>query len=300
MTTVSPVPPCAGGLCRAAKTHFAGKSTLEHIDRTTRVPTGDRPGRRARRFSLSVPNIAAALFLLAVLAAWQYFSQRMPAVLLPSPERVAGRFFSMWTTRGFTDYVGLTIYHVLAAVVLAVLAGLAIALLTYFAPVLNRAVYERLAPFLNSFPGVGWAYLGLIWFGITSGSVIFASAIAMVPLAIINIGAGLRALDTDIVEMAESMSRRRPRRVRMIILPLLLPYLTATVRLCFGVAWQIVLVVELLCGAKGLGSVISVARQRYWTDMIFAVVILVLALVFLIDRGVLARIQARIGKTFNG
>jgi NitT/TauT family transport system permease protein len=58
-------------------------------------------------------------------------------------------------------------------------------------------------------------------------------------------------------------------------------------------------VVELLCGAPGLGSVISIARQRYWTDMIFAVVALILILVFITDRLIFARLQYKIGKTYN-
>jgi NitT/TauT family transport system permease protein len=174
---------------------------------------------------------------------------------------------------------------------------LCIALLAYFFPVLRGAVYNRMAPFLNSFPGVAWAFLALIWFGINS--LIFSSTAAMLPLAVINLGAGLRELNPEMMEMSISFSRHTRRRIRRVMLPMMFPYMFATLRLCFGVSWQIVLIVELLCGAPGLGAVISVARQRYWTDMIFAVVALILIIVFITDRLIFAKLQYRIGKTYN-
>lgn len=248
------------------------------------------PGRR---------RLAALVFLLAVIGAWQIYSAAMPPVLIPSPGRVATRFVTMWSSAGFLAYAGATAFHVMLSILIAFTAGLSIALVAHFAPVLQAAVYERLAPFLNAFPGIGWAFLALIWFGINSKAVIFSSAAAMLPLAVINLGAGLRELNRETMEMSLSFSRHTGRRVRRVLLPMLFPYMFATLRLCFGVSWQIVLVVELLCGAPGLGAVISVARQRYWTDMIFAVVLLILAVVFLIDRLLLAKLQDRIGKTYH-
>ncbi len=244
-------------------------------------------------------NIAVLVFLLAVFAAWQIYSSFMPPVLIPSPARVADRFISMWSDPGFLSYAGATVLHVLASVSIAFVLGLAVALAAYFFPALQGAVYYRAAPFLNSFPGVGWAFLALIWFGINSKAVIFSSAAAMLPLAIINLGAGLSELNRETIEMSVSFSRQTRRRIGLVMLPMMFPYMFATLRLCFGVSWQIVLIVELLCGAPGLGAVVSVARQRYSTDMIFAVVALILIIVFVIDRIIFSRLQHRIGKTYN-
>jgi NitT/TauT family transport system permease protein len=244
-------------------------------------------------------GIALVLFILAIFAIWHIYSRFMPPVLIPSPARVMKRFLTMWSNPGFLDYAGATVFHVIASVSIAFFLGLAIALCAHFIPPLRGAVYRRVAPFLNSVPGVGWAFLSLIWFGINSKAVIFSSTAALLPLAIINIGAGLRELNGEMTEMSLSFSRNTRRRIFRVILPMLFPYLFATLRLCFGIAWQIVLVVELLCGAPGLGSVISIARQRYWTDMIFAVVALILILVFITDRLIFARLQYKIGKTYN-
>lgn len=258
-----------------------------------------RQGRNGQLIRLLAKALPGTLFLVAVIAVWKITSLYMPPVLTPSPERVFNRFMTMWSTPGFLDYAARTVMHVVFSVSIAFVLGLAIALTVHFLPLFRSAVYLRLAPFLNAFPGVGWAFLALIWFGINSSSVIFASSAAMLPIAIINIGAGLKELNTEIDEMSYSFTRNTMRRIRLVLLPLMFPYMFATLRLCFGISWQIVLVVELLSGAPGLGSVVSVARQRYWTDMIFSVVALILIVVFVTDRLIFARIQSKLGKTYN-
>lgn len=206
-------------------------------------------------------NIAVAVFIVAVIALWQIYSLFMPPVQIPSPVDVARAFFSMWSQAGFITYAGYTVLHVVISVILAFSLGLAIAILAYFFPVLSDAVYGRLAPFLNSFPGIGWALLALVWFGINSRSVIFTATAALLPLALINIGTGLRELNRETIEMSVSFTRQSGRRVRLVILPMLFPYLFAALRLCFGVSWQIVLIAELLA-APPVSAASSIKRGQ--------------------------------------
>jgi ABC-type nitrate/sulfonate/bicarbonate transport system permease component len=256
------------------------------------------PARAVPPRALSPERIAVAATVLVFLVGWQVWSQFMPPVLVPGPAQVARRFVTMWSDPGFISFAIASLYHVAAAVFIAFTLGVAIALAVYFHPILKPPVYSRLAPFLNSFSGIGWAFLALIWFGINDSAVIFASSIALLPLAIINAGAGLAELNRETIEMAVSFSRNGRRRTWFVILPMLFPYLFATLRLCIGIGWQIVLTVELLCGSGGLGTIINMSRARYATDMVFAVVVLVLLIVFVSDRLVFARIQARLRGTY--
>jgi NitT/TauT family transport system permease protein len=259
-----------------------------------------RQHRRRRRLKpATARRIAVCVFLAALLIGWQVYSMYMPPVLVPSPRRVAERFVSMWTNWGYLSFAVDSLIHVVAGVAIAFTLGVAIALAGYFHPATRRAIYSRLSPFLNSFSGLGWAFLALIWFGINGFAVVFATAAALLPLAIINAGAGLQQLNGEAIEMAVSFSRHTGRRTWYVILPMLFPYLFATLRLCVGIGWQIVLVAELLNGSGGLGTVINVARARYWTDMLFATVFLILIIVFVTDRLIFANIQARLRKTYE-
>lgn len=253
----------------------------------------------ARLSPMAARRLAVFLFLAALLVGWHVYSLYMPPVLIPGPLLVAERFVAMWTDWGYLAYAIDSFIHVIAAVAIAFTLGVGIALLGYFFPVGRPAIYQRLAPFLNSFSGIGWAFLALIWFGITGGAVVFAAAAALLPLAIINAGAGLQQLNREAIEMATSFSRHSGRRTWYVILPMLFPYLFATLRLCVGIGWQIVLTAELLNGSGGLGTIINVARARYATDMLFAAVFLIVIVVFVTDRLVFANIQARLRKAYE-
>ena len=266
------------------------------MSRAASAAIGTPPPQASR---LSASRLAVAAFLLVFLAGWHVWSQFMPPVLIPTPASVAKRFVTMWSDAGFLSYALLSVFHVAAAVVIAFTLGVAIALAGHFKPILSPAIYSRMSPFLNSFSGIGWAFLALVWFGLNDGAVIFAASVALLPLAIINAGTGLQELNRETIEMAVSFSRSGRRRVWLVILPMLFPYLFATLRLCTGIAWQIVLTVELLCGTGGLGTIINIAGTRYATDMLFAVVVLIVLIVFVTDRLIFARIQARLRKTYE-
>lgn len=245
-----------------------------------------------------VRYVVIVVFLATVGAVWQFASSVMPPVLIPSPARVWRRLGQLLSDPAFFAYLAESLWHVGATIAIAFVVGVSIALVAYFKPVLQPAAYTRLAPFLNSFSSVGWAFLALIWFGINDGAVIFASSVALVPIALLNAGAGLRELNSEILEMSVSFSRSPVRRTYFVILPMLFPYLFATLRLCFSISWQIVLVVELLSGSGGLGTLISVARQRYWTDMVFAIGLLIIAIVYVTDRWMFAFIQGRLRASY--
>jgi ABC-type nitrate/sulfonate/bicarbonate transport system permease component len=257
------------------------------------------PGRKPLLAVLSARRVSTIIFVVALFALWQWYSMNMPPVLIPGPARVFDRFIELWTDPKNLAYAVASLIHVTVSVLLAFVFGVAIALLGYYFDVLDPAIYSRLTPFLNSFSSIGWAFLAMIWFGVNEGSVIFATTIVLLPFAIINAGTGLRELDREMIEMGRSFGRGARRQIIWIILPMMFPYLFATIRLCFGIGWQVVLTAELLCGSSGLGMLINLARQRYWTDMVFAVAALILIIVYVTDRFIFAAIQQRLRRRYE-
>ncbi|HVG50097.1 MAG TPA: ABC transporter permease subunit [Xanthobacteraceae bacterium] len=248
---------------------------------------------------LTARRIATVLFIVAIFLIWQVYSAYMPPVLIPSPARVFDRFIELWTDQRYIAYAIASFIHVVVSVTIAFVLGVVIALIGHYFTIFDLAIYGRLAPFLNSFSGIGWAFLALIWFGVNESAVIFTTSVALLPFAIINAGAGLRELNAEIVEMGMSFSRSSLRQIFRVILPMMFPYLFATIRLCFGIGWQVVLVAELMCGSSGLGSLINIARQRFWTDMVFAVAALILIVVYITDRILFDAFQRRLRRRYE-
>jgi NitT/TauT family transport system permease protein/sulfonate transport system permease protein len=157
-------------------------------------------------------------------------------------------------------------------------------------------VHGRLSPFLNSFSGIGWTLLAVVWFGINDFTVVFAISAVLVPFAIINMREGLDGLDADLFEMGESFTRRRFRRFVLIVVPSLYPFIFATLRISFGVAWKVALTAELLGGNTGLGYLLNLARQDFDMPLLLAVIIIIIAFVYSTDRFIFVPVQARLAR----
>jgi len=245
-------------------------------------------------------KLAAHSFTLLFIALWQAGSWVAPSYLLPGPVPVAQRLWLFVTSARDLGHLGASLYHVAAAIAISFVIGSLLAVIPYYVPVLRFAIERRIGPFLNAFSAIGWTLLSIMWFGVTPFTVIFAISAVLVPFALVNMAAGLANLDREIIEMAGSFTRRRLRMFLLVIVPALYPFVFATLRIMFGVAWKVTLTAELFGGNSGLGYMINLSRQEFDTATIFAAIILIIAFVHSIDQYVLAPLQASVSRHYAG
>ena len=239
-------------------------------------------------------RLATHGFTLGVLALWEITSWRIPAYLLPGPLDVAQSLAWLLGTPAGLVQVGASLLHVGLSMLLAFVAGAAVALTPYYVGWLRPAIDSRLTPFLNSFPGIGWTLLAIIWLGLGLSTVIFAVTVTLLPFMIINIREGVRTVDQDLIEMTQSFGSNRRRDFFFIVLPTLLPFMFAAVRVSFGVSWKVALTAELFGGSRGLGYTMNIARQELETSQIYAVIALIVVIVFLSNRLLFDPLQRRL------
>jgi NitT/TauT family transport system permease protein len=238
----------------------------------------------------TVAHLSTAAFV----GVWALAAAAQPAYVLPGPWDVAKGLVAFLGNPHMLAHMLRSFAHVLAAIGLSFVFGGLLALLAHYVPVCHLMVHGRIAPFLNSFSGIGWALLAVLWFGLTPFTVIFAITMVLIPFAVINLRAGLEAIDPELLEMAASFGRSRWRAFRLVVVPALRPFVFATLRIAFGVAWKVALTAELFGGNAGFGYLFNLARQDYDTPLIFVVIVLIVAFVYVIDRHVFAPIQARL------
>jgi NitT/TauT family transport system permease protein/sulfonate transport system permease protein len=262
------------------------------------VDTAIALAQSSRPNGLFARRLAAHLFTLLFLAAWQAAALVAPSYLLPSPVQVAWRLWSFVKSWRDLGHLGASLYHVAAAIAISFVIGSLLALIPYYLPLLRFAIERRIGPFLNSFSAIGWTLLSIMWFGVSPLTVIFAISAVLVPFALVNMSAGLASLDAEILEMAESFTRQRRRMFALVIVPSLYPFIFATLRIMFGVAWKVTLTAELFGGNSGLGYMINLSRQEFDTATIFAAIIVIIAFVHSMDRYILAPLQASVSRHY--
>lgn len=234
--------------------------------------------------------------MLGFLAAWSAYSSVVDSYVMPGPWAVAERLWQMLGDVHEVKHMFYSFGHIIAAVVISFFVGSALAFSAHYLAVTEHAVHGRLSPFLNSFSGIGWTFLAIIWFGISDVTVVFVISMVLIPFAIINMREGLGSLDNDRLEMAASFTRSGWRRFWLVILPSLLPFIFATIRISFGVAWKVALTAELFGGNTGLGYLLNLARQDFDMPLVLGVIIIIVAFVYSTDRFIFAPLQSKLAR----
>lgn len=256
-------------------------------------------GTAAAEASTAVKAAVALAFATATGAGWVLAARAVPPYLLPGPERVLASAVTFFTSPRQLGHLAATLIHIGASIAISFVLGSLLALLAHEVRITAPAIQQRLTPFLNAFSGIGWTLLSVIWFGVSSFTVIFSISVVLLPFALVNLREGLAAQDGELAEMARSFGRGRARAMALVVLPALVPFAAATLRIMFGVAWKVALTAELFGGDRGLGYVVNLARQEYDTDIIFAVIIFIILSVYLADRLVFLRIERVTGRRFG-
>ena len=247
------------------------------------------PARRRAR-------LAGHLFILVFFGIWLIYSSLVESYVMPAPWAVFSRLGFMFTDVHEIGHMFYSFAHIIASVVISFVIGSGLAFLAHYQGTFERMVHGRLSPFLNSFSGIGWTFLAIIWFGISDVTVVFVISMVLIPFAIINMREALVNLDQERIEMSLSFSRSGWRRFRLIILPSLYPFIFATIRISFGVAWKVALTAELFGGNTGLGYMLNLARQDFDMPLVLAVIVVIIAFVYSTDRWIFARIQAHLAR----
>lgn len=215
---------------------------------------------------------------------------------MPGPWLVLSRLGLMFTDVHEIGHMFYSFAHIISSVVISFVIGSALAFLAHYLDIFEMMVHGRLSPFLNSFSGIGWTFLAIIWFGISDVTVIFVISMVLIPFAMINMREALVNLDQERIEMSVSFTRSGWRQFRLIVLPSLYPFIFATIRISFGVAWKVALTAELFGGNTGLGYMLNLARQDFDMPLVLAVIVVIIAFVYSTDRWIFVPIQAHLAR----
>ena len=207
--------------------------------------------------------------ILLLLLTWIIGSHVIGARLLPEPSAVALALIDEARSGALTFNLSATLLRVFAAFAIAMVLGTVIGL------VMGRnAIFDWLADpwlvVLLNLPALVIIVLAYIWAGLTDTAAIAAVALNKLPVTIVTIREGARALDPTLDEMATVFRMNVGSRLLYVILPQLAPYLAAAARTGLSLVWKIVLIVELLGRPNGVGFEIGAAFQLFDVTRILA------------------------------
>ncbi len=236
---------------------------------------------------------SSELLILTICGFWWFIAKDLPDFVLPTPIEVLISLVKLGTDLNTVGHVFISMARVLAAVFIAALISILFAVLSRMNIYFDTIIQNNILVVLNSFPSVGWAILGVIWFSISNGTVVFIEIMIITPFCLINCLQGFRQMDQELLEMGKSFSRNKFRNFFKLHIPLAVPFIIAGVRMSYGIAWKIAIVAELFGASSGLGWLLQQAQNQSDAQRVLAVCILIVILFSIIDGLILRPVAKR-------
>jgi NitT/TauT family transport system permease protein len=147
---------------------------------------------------------------------------------------------------------------------------------------------------LLTFPAISWAFLSVLWFGISDVAPIFTVVLIVFPYVTMIVWEGTKAMDKELFDMATVFRASRTLLLRKVLIPQLMTYLFLSLRISFALSWKIALVSEAFGVGLGVGKELMYWFQGIRADMMLAWGISFMLLMTLIDAIVLRPWEKRV------
>jgi NitT/TauT family transport system permease protein len=235
-------------------------------------------------------NKLLSICLLVIL--WQSIAIIANTDVFPSVIDILGSLFDHLVNKDLILNAGITLQRVFIAFIFSMIIGI------FFGIIMG--LFPRFDSFFDIFLIIGLNIPALvsiiicyIWFGLTDFSAILAVVINKVPIIIVNIREGVKAMDKKYSQLAQVYEIPKRDLITKIYFPQIYPYIMATTRLTISLIWKIVLVVELLGRSDGIGFQMAMFFQNFDITSIFAYSFAFIFIVILIEKLILNPLEIR-------
>jgi nitrate/nitrite transport system permease protein len=158
---------------------------------------------------------------------------------------------------------------------------------------LSHNAWLALNPIVQVFKPVSplvWLPIALAIFNAAEPSAIFVIFITSLWSTIINTAEGVRNVPKEYLEVAQVLEMPRWKQLIKVVLPASLPYIFTGLRISLGIAWLVIVAVEMLTGGIGIGFFVWDEWNRLNVSSVFLAVF-VIGLTGLILDYALAKLQ---------
>lgn len=242
-----------------------------------------------RVFFFGLPLLTFA----AIAGAWQLFALYggFSPKLTPGIGTIVQTFIRLAGNGVLWASTVATLYRLIGGFLIAAVVGVGLGI----AMGRRQWVEDTLVPivtFLYPIPGIAYAPLFVLWFGLGDLPTILLVGVASCFTVIINTWKGVKAVKPIWLRSAEAMGAADHEMFRRVILPAALPYILVGLRLGLAQAWRILIAVEMLMSVqRGLGWLIFGAQTFLNTDVMLATIAVIGAIGILLERQVFARVE---------
>jgi NitT/TauT family transport system permease protein len=230
-------------------------------------------------------SLALSGILLAVLLWWLGTSPLLHqnAILASfAPDTCFSALLQLLQSGEIFTHIAVSLQRVLLSLLFALLVGIPLGIVVGLSKRLEKAT-SPLFQFIRMISPISWMPLAVMVFGIGDAPVYFLLTIAAVWPIMLNVSAGVHAVDPRWLTLANSLCATRWETVTRIIVPAIVAHALTGIRLAIGIVWIVLVPAEMLGVSAGLGYFILDTRDRLAYPELMAVILVIGLIGYLLD-----------------
>ena len=195
--------------------------------------------------------------------------------------------------QGILRFTWYSLVLVAQGYVIALLVGVPLGFLLGMSRLFARG-FDPIVQILRPVSPLAWLPLGLVLFEKSQPAALFTIAVCAMWPTVLNTALGVRSVPQDYINVARVLNLTPMKRLFKIYLPAALPYMFTGFRLSLGIAWLVIVAVEMLTGAPGVGGFLW---QEY-NSLVYEHILLCIATIGLVGFG-LDRLMGLVERRFK-
>ena len=232
-----------------------------------------------QQYALRWRWLLAPLLGVLLLAGWALIThlEVYSSLTLPTPTRVAERWWDMASEGNLVRHTAVTLREVLSGLLAGVLAAFWLGYLI----AKSRLVAFALTPYLvalQAVPIVAIAPLLVIWFGAGIASKVLICALIVFFPMLVNTVTGMRSIPPELRDLMYSLEATPWQTFWQLELPAALPVVLSGLKVSATLSVIGAVVGEFVSASEGLGYLINFGRGTFDTPMVIAAVFTLTAL----------------------
>jgi sulfonate transport system permease protein len=230
-------------------------------------------------------NLPGWIAFALVLLIWELGSRNNPALqtYLPPVSRILSSLGELTLSGRILSHLMITLSRFLQGYVLAALIAVILGtVLGYFR--LAHSLFEAVIEFLRPMPSVAIIPVAVLLLGISDAMIVAVTVYASLWPVLINTIDGVRYIERTLIDTGRTFGLNRRQILWLVVLPAAAPYIVTGLRISLSIALILVTTAEMIAGSRGLGFFILDEERSMNSGNMYAGVILVSALGYLLNR----------------
>ena len=237
---------------------------------------------RKKRINIILIHITQILILLFLIFIWEYLSSKniINAFIYSSPSRILKTITDLYNSNNLFNHIWITIYETILSFSLATILGTFIAILLWY----SKFLYKVMDPYLtvlNSLPKVALGPIIIILFGANIKSIIIMALLISLIITIVNVYTGFINTDKNMIKLMESFHASKWQILKYLIIPYNYNVIINALKINVGMSLVGVIMGEFLVSKAGIGYLINYGSQVFNLNLVFAGIIILLIVSYL-------------------